>query len=103
MNLSEQNLAAGEFFSNCMKLLNRKGRDYTTDGDAFKNTLTIAEEVGISPEKVIWIYLRKHLSAIQRYILSESLESEPIEGRLQDAVNYLALLHVLIKCKKPKP
>lgn len=88
-----------KFFKLCESVLNNKGQDYTIDGEAFREVKEIALEVGISPEKVLWIYARKHYTAIKNYIHKGKLESEPIAMRLVDLANYLALLSALIEEK----
>lgn len=73
-----------------------KGRDYTGEEDALAN-LRDRPEVGLTGGQVLWVYLDKHLRAIQRYILEGQVESEPIEGRIHDAVLYLLLLGALVE------
>ncbi len=95
MTLDEQNRIAGRFFALGLDILNRKGKDYTPDDESLAEVRQIASEAGINPWQVLWIYMRKHLSAIERYVKVGSVESEPIEGRLLDLANYAALMYVL--------
>ena len=83
-----------------------KGMEYT-QGDRLDNFKRIGKEIGIKPELVLWVYLKKHLDSIASYIegLSKDAEyvlSEPIEGRILDARLYLALLRGLIEERKEK-
>lgn len=72
-----------------------KGKEYT-QGDRLDNFKRIAGELGISPKKVLWVYLKKHLDSIAYYIKEEKVLSEPIDGRILDARVYLCLLQSLI-------
>lgn len=73
-----------------------KGREYT-QGDRFDNFKRLAEEMNISPKKVLWIYLKKHLDSIASYIKTNETLSEPIESRIMDARVYLSLLRGIIE------
>jgi len=95
MNLVEQNQHAGQFFGECMEILNTKGKDYTPEDESLKEVREIAAEAGITPRQVLWVYLRKHVSAIQRWVSVGKVESEPVAGRLRDLANYAALMRVL--------
>ena len=75
------------------KIRMSKGINYSGKEDYLKNFKTIGEELNISPEKVLWIYLRKHMDAIRSYIKEEYVDdTETIESRIYDAINYLLLL-----------
>lgn len=77
-----------------------KGTEYIQGDDRLDNFKRIARELGLSPMKVLWVYLKKHLDSIARYIKTEQVLSEPIEGRITDARMYLALLRGLIEERK---
>lgn len=100
MNLAEQNEIAENFFNSCKELLLKKGTDYTPEDIAFKELDAISKEIGVDPIKVLWVYLRKHYTAIKRYVLHDKLESESIDTRLFDMANYCALFYVLVKRKE---
>jgi 7-cyano-7-deazaguanine synthase in queuosine biosynthesis len=88
---------ATDRFTEEMEIMNSKGKEYTiSDEDKLKNFKSIAERIGISPEKVIMVYLLKHFDSICNYILTNEVYSEPIDGRIMDARNYLLLLQALI-------
>jgi hypothetical protein len=81
----------------------RKGHDYASRGDLgnpFENFDVIAEEVDLPSERVLYIYMAKHLRAIKAYIDYGTLESgESLWGRIIDIRNYLALLAGMAKAK----
>jgi len=90
----------------CDKLLTVKGHDYTQgakgDEGRLKNFYTSAEALGLTPLQVLGVYMKKHLDAVFTYIGKGKVESEPIEGRIHDAVNYLLLLNKLIVVEQRK-
>lgn len=99
MNLVRQVEESQAFFQSCMDIFKVKGPDYAPDSVAFREVLDTARELGTSPEKVLWVHFKKHYTAVKKYILDGRVESEPLEGRLRDLANYVALLHVLTKYK----
>ncbi len=84
-----------------MKLLEQKGAEYASDADALANFKKRAEDIGIDPKQILWIFLSKHLDSIKSFIKKGHVVSnEPIEGRVQDARNYLFLLLCLLDEEK---
>ena len=84
-------------------ILKTKGDDYTIDQaelDRLYNFKAIGVLLDIDPKKVLLVYLFKHIFSICAYTKSQK-ESEPIEGRLDDAINYLYLLMGLIHEESP--
>jgi len=88
------------FLKSCIDLQTTKGKDYTTEGDAFKDLRDEAEAMGITPEKVLWISMNKHYKAVRNFCKRGQTQSEPIEGRLKDLANYVSLMAVLIQSNK---
>jgi hypothetical protein len=62
------------------------------DLNAFDNFERLSNELGISREKVLWIYLKKHLDGILAWINGHRSQRESVQGRIKDARMYLALL-----------
>ena len=79
---------------------NTKGKEYTQGKDRLDNFKRLAIELNISPLKVLWIYLKKHLDSIAYYVKTEKVLSEPIKERIKDARVYLSLLRGLIEESK---
>lgn len=78
-------------------LLTKKGAEYASDTDALANFKKRAEDIGIDPKQILWIFLSKHLDSIKSFVKKgHELSDEPIAGRIQDSRNYLFLLHCLI-------
>ena len=87
---------AKEFFEACIDLQETKGKDYTTDDEAFKDLKEEAEAMGVEPEQVLWIAMNKHYKAVRRFCRDGQTESEPIESRLKDLANYVSLIAALL-------
>lgn len=84
------------FMEDCLPVLHAKGMDYSAEGDANSTFREIAERVSAKPEQVWYAFFSKHIAAIERYIRDGKVESEPIRGRIVDAINYLAILWSMI-------
>ena len=81
----------------CDRVLATKGRDYTQGEGRLKNFYRNGARLGIPARQVLGIYLNKHLDAIETFIKRGQVESEPIEGRIVDAINYLLLLAKMVR------
>lgn len=86
-------------FDGCQALAKVKGEDYTKGSeDALANFREGGEAVGIGAQRVCWIFMNKHYQAITNFIKTNGRsQSEPIEGRIDDMINYLVLLKGIIK------
>jgi len=82
------------------EVLDTKGNDYRGDEDALANFKAVGFRNGLTSWQVWGVYFGKHIMAIERFIASGKLESEPIEERITDAQNYLMLLLALVKEQK---
>jgi hypothetical protein len=83
----------------------KKGHDYAGDGDALANFKKDDERlrkiVQNDPVLAKWyIYFDKHYEAVMTFLEEGDVKSEPIEGRIHDAILYLFLLLGLIEEKK---
>lgn len=77
-------------------LLVSKGAEYAGSEDRLSNFKRGAIDTGASPERVCWIYLSKHLDSLKTFIRTGKQGSEPIQGRVVDALNYVILLGALL-------
>lgn len=87
----------------CRSVMASKGTEYSQgQEDCNSNFKRQAEELGLSPLQVLKVYLNKHLDAISYAIKTNNFDgSEPIEGRIGDAVNYLLIAASLIDESRP--
>ena len=98
MNSSDFEALMGNTFGNLTKLSASKGLEYSGETDRLANFKEQAKLLGFAtPIQVLGVYLNKHLGSINKFIsgLDKGL-SEPIEGRIDDAILYLVLLKALI-------
>lgn len=86
------------------ELTRGKGEEYSRSEDQLANFKRQAQELGVSPEVILFVYLNKHLDSIKNYVNSTSGRvktgplptlSEPITSRIDDAVLYLILLKAM--------
>lgn len=90
---------ASGLLAEAMAVANAKRADYTNGGDRFANFRTRAEELKCSIFLVWSVYAGKHLDALRTYTRTGKLESEPVNGRVVDLLNYLDLLEAMIMTK----
>ena len=110
MNRLDFETITTELLEKTKEIRTHKGNEYSNNADVFKsfNDLSTAS---CTRYDVLRIFLAKHISAINTACASlngsvdaQTLEglSEPIEGRISDAINYLLLLHGMLQEIKPK-
>lgn len=90
-----------DLIKKCITLTDTKGKDYTKgDEDVLKAFKEGGAFFDVTPEKYLGFALKKHIDAIYTYIKTNGeLQSEPIESRITDAINYLIFLQSLNKEK----
>lgn len=75
-----------------------KGVEYAGSVDQLANFKRQGKALGVSPEFVLMVYLSKHIDSIRVYCRDKGkMLSEPIEGRIIDAILYLCLLLALVE------
>jgi len=83
-----------EFFKKCIELMKPKAKDYASNNIVFVELLRQSWETNVSPSIVLWILLRKHISAIRNHTVLGKTESESIDSRLMDVANMMSLLYM---------
>jgi hypothetical protein len=79
-----------------IELTDSKGREYANSSDQLANFKRLATRLGLSPAQVVMVYLTKHLDSIDSWISNPHQDlSEPIDGRIDDAILYLILLKAI--------
>src|ERR1700677_2851254 len=100
MKWNDQEKECESMIGELRDLLTNKGREYAGDHDALGNFKS-GDDIGITPNQKLWTFLDKHLSSIKSYIKhGKVFSNESIEGRINDAINYLFLLRCLITEQK---
>lgn len=91
MTPTERKKIAQEFLENvCWPLMESKGASYAQidlTNDANANFKRAAARWGITVDQAIGVYMGKHFDALETYVRG-GYESEPIEQRLADLINY---------------
>ena len=82
-------------------LLVSKGAEYANNIDRLANFKRGAALTGITALQVAFVYASKHYDALATFVRKDSAGaaqtlSEPIEGRLNDLINYCILMKALI-------
>lgn len=103
MNREEFSSFRNAHYNRIAQINDEKGHDYAGDQDALANFKDAAEKLGVSPFQVWAVYHHKHQSAIDTFVREGKVQSEPIVGRIHDAILYLFLLLGLIEDGKPIP
>ena len=67
-----------------------------TEDNVFANFERVADLTGVSREKVLLVYLLKHIDGISAYIKGHKSQRESVNGRITDAVVYLMLLKGMV-------
>jgi len=79
----------------CKKILEGKGRSYSSRDDELANFKDLAQLLCLSPEQVCLVYLTKHIYSIFSIVKGENYDTEGLRSRIVDAINYLILLNAL--------
>jgi hypothetical protein len=82
-----------DVFARCRFLRDAGQKEYAHDeANAFGNFERLAADLRMAREKILWVYLRKHLDGILAWINGHRSQRESVHGRVQDAIVYLVLL-----------
>ena len=95
-----QALLDSELIPSCLKIMDAKGLSYSGKEDCLGNFKRCAKLAGTTPEKTWFTYHTKHYDALCSFIRGEYTDSEPIESRIMDLINYLMLFYAMVKEKK---
>jgi hypothetical protein len=89
-----------DLLKKCQEIRLSKGIAYGGNKDRLGNFKRCAELSNTTTEQVWYVYFIKHFDALSSYIRKEYKDSEPIEMRIADLINYLLLLHAIISEKE---
>lgn len=82
------------------KIETTKALEYTNGKDRFFNLKELGAELDIDPKKVLWLFLKKHLDGIKRFIVTGEQPSESVQERIKDARVFLSLLRGMVEEKQ---
>lgn len=102
MKQEDFNVVVQETIASIENLLRVKGGEYAGSEDRLANFKRGQLRTGAHPYQVLWIYLSKHIDSVETYIKDTAAgisreRSEPIDGRLDDIINYCLLMKALVK------
>jgi len=83
----------------CMGIMKRKNADYSQGeqkGDRIAAFKRIARDIDMPVRKVWAVFAQKHWGAVMKYVKDGIVESEPIDGRINDLINYLVLFGAIV-------
>ncbi len=84
-------------FDGCRAFRAAGQAEYARNEDnAFANFERVSARQNISRERVLLVYLEKHLDGIYSYVEGHKSQREDVRGRIKDAIVYLCLLHGMI-------
>lgn len=84
-------------YHHLVDLTRTKGEEYSRSDDQLANFKRNAADLNLTPEQIWAVYFNKHIDSIKSYIANPSKPlSEPIEGRINDAILYLLLFKAIV-------
>ena len=96
MNIDTFNKEHDILITKSMDIMRSKNKDYSVNDDPLAGFNKIAKDLGITSFQVWAVFASKHWQALTNFASKGTIESEPIEGRIIDMINYSCLLHLLI-------
>ncbi len=81
-----------QYFKEIMSTRDSGQKEYAQTGNAFANFERLAKDLGITREKILWVYAMKHRDGIASYLNGHTSQREDVRGRIKDLVVYLFLL-----------
>lgn len=102
MNQGEFEQLVAETIEKTAEILVMKGREYAGGEDRLSNFKRAAANTGATPIQCCFIYLSKHYDSLATFVKDNAQGfnrpvSEPIEGRLDDLINYCLLMKGLVR------
>ena len=70
--------------------------------NAFANFERVANYIDSSKEKVLMVYLLKHIDGISSFVNGHKSQREDVRGRITDAIVYLCLLWGMVEHEDSK-
>lgn len=84
-------------FERCHLMRGEGQKEYAHAEDRpFRNFETIANELDLTPMKVLWVYTKKHIDGVIAFIKGHRSQRENIRGRIYDLIVYLVILHAMV-------
>ena len=95
-----ENLIQKEILPQIIKTRNAGQKEYAHNTEnVFANFERVAEATDSTREKVLMVYLLKHMDGISAYVKGYKSQREDVTGRITDAIVYLMLLWAMSREK----
>ena len=92
-----------QIFENIQKTREAGQKEYARNKEnAFANFERIGDNLNLNSDKVLLVYLLKHIDGIIAHVEGHSSQREDVRGRITDAIVYLCLLWGMIDNDKGK-
>lgn len=86
-----------QIFADCQGTCEEGQKQYAHDEEnILRNFEALAADLGISREKALWVYTKKHLDGILAYINGHQSQHENVRGRIKDVIVYLVLFWAMV-------
>ena len=86
-----------DIFAECQRMRDAGQKEYAHDVDnALGNFERTAAQTGVSREKVLLVFLLKHIDGISAHVKGHTSQRENVRGRIYDAITYMCLLHGML-------
>lgn len=90
-----------ELMKDAIRLKDTKGKEYANSENRFANFDRLSVRLRLPNLQIALVLLTKHMDAIESYIANgRTYSTEPIRGRIIDAINYLTLIGGMIAEKE---
>jgi len=96
MNAKTMKTIMERIFLECQALREAGQKEYAHDESSiFRNFKQTGQDIQLEKEKVLWIFLKKHLDGILSWINGHKSQREDVSGRINDAIVYLCILKAM--------
>lgn len=100
LNTFLKNDRFADLFFDALMTLRAKNADYSGKDDRIANFRRLSVDLGLPMRQIWFVFFSKSLDAIRTYARDGQVESEPIRQRIVDAIDYLALLDMIVAEEK---
>lgn len=84
-------------FQDLQKTREAGQKEYAHDSEnAFGNFERLSKQLNLEREKVLWVYVQKHIDGVVSYLNGHKSQREDVRGRIKDIIVYLILLWGMI-------
>lgn len=97
MTVTDFNQSMKKFFTECMNIMDTKGREYARDNEVLTDVRELSRALNISLVGILLVYMWKHVTALRYFVRNKNVESEAIRSRLKDIANYAGMIAVVLE------